>query len=283
MYEDIYGLSCIENHVLAILRERGEEIDYLYHDSAVPLSELYQSIVINGVRQEYFDKIRRIQDLLKELGIISLVKVQDKSPKKMAQYINNCGKDEYILLRVTREFTKASLFARGFREDHYVLIEPDNDDYIIYNDIPERTLSIAGKQLKEIYDGDYFVLKILRTLTDCDINKLWDSRKYKPAAGEFIGLNGEDFEGIENYKTKLRGLLGVYKTLCLRMFRYYGKYIDMDFFKELIYRAGKYYSLLEYYNLKNVDEFDKYNDIFQELAAIDNKTINQLTKQLEVA
>jgi len=30
MFENIYGLSCVENQVLAILRQRGEEIAYAY-------------------------------------------------------------------------------------------------------------------------------------------------------------------------------------------------------------------------------------------------------------
>ena len=190
----------------------------------------------------------------------------------------------------------ANLIARGYSDDewvyeiarhipkpddHYVLIGPDNEDYIIYNDIPERTLSITGKQLKEIYDGDYFILKIKRALNCDDISELWDNRTYIPRSDDFNGLNEKDFEYIENYRTKLRDMLGVYKTLCYRMFRYYGKYIDMDFFRELIYNAGKYYSLLEYYNLKNVNAFDKHNDIFKELAAMSNKKIKQLTKQLE--
>ena len=70
MFEDIYGLSCIENQVLAILKERNQKIALTYSDSAMPVHEIFKIIVRHGVRQENFSHLRRVHDLLKELGVI---------------------------------------------------------------------------------------------------------------------------------------------------------------------------------------------------------------------
>ena len=41
MFEGLYGLSCVENQVLAFLRQQEVDVAPLYYNSAVPLKELF--------------------------------------------------------------------------------------------------------------------------------------------------------------------------------------------------------------------------------------------------
>ena len=60
-------MSCVENQVLAILRERRNDIRPLYHNSAVPLRELFFSLVVRGEKPYRFYLVPRIQEELKAL------------------------------------------------------------------------------------------------------------------------------------------------------------------------------------------------------------------------
>ena len=46
MFEGLYGLSCVENQVLAFLRQQEVDVAPLYYNSAVPLKELFFFMVI---------------------------------------------------------------------------------------------------------------------------------------------------------------------------------------------------------------------------------------------
>ena len=72
MFEGLYGLSCVENQVLAFLRQQRVEVAPLYYNSAVPLKELFFFLVIQGIRPVYFDRVRRIQDDLRAVSYTHL-------------------------------------------------------------------------------------------------------------------------------------------------------------------------------------------------------------------
>jgi hypothetical protein len=52
MINTLYGLSCLENHTLAILHERGMDIRPLYRDCAMPMKELFFFLIYHGNRRE---------------------------------------------------------------------------------------------------------------------------------------------------------------------------------------------------------------------------------------
>lgn len=281
MYEKIFGLSCVENHILAILGQRNEKIEYAYYDCAVPFKDLYTDLVLKGIKQEYFSLLDRIQEVLKKLGIIELVKIRSPRFDEIKQVICRCEENEYILMRVTPDFTKTKLLARGFRPDHFVYVRSNGNDFKVFNDIPERVVFLTASQLKEGYDGEYFRLSVKRKLNDEDIKYLWNTRKFKPEVFHEQNLEINNFEGIGNIGIKLRNLAGTYKLLRYRMIYYYGNYMNTEYIQEVMPRIEKMYAILEYYNLKSEISMDKYMDLFYKLWEADKSLMQQLKKEME--
>ena len=282
MYEKLYGLSCVENHVLSILRANNEQIEYTYYNCAVPLNILYQTMVIEGIHQENFNTLERIQNALKKLGIINIIKMNPMVFDEVLRGLNNKKENEFFLLRVVPSFTKNKLNARGLRDDHFVYVEPCGDGYQVINDIPEKRIVLTAEQLEEYFDGEYFKLSIKRKLNEDDINKLWDMREYKPE--NFIRFNivADDLYKIDNVGKRLRDLTGVYKLLRYRMADYYGKYLDTTFISENMEKIEKIYSMFEYYNLKPYIPVEKYESLFIKLYELDAYLLMRLRREMEL-
>ena len=316
MFENLYGLSCIENQTLAILREHGMDIRPLYRDCAMPVKELFFFLIYHGNKQEYFDRITRVQDLARELGIISMElcgrpageKVETRRPfpgaapvgeytlppkenadlGEMMNAVRNVAKNEYILARVTEEFTKVQLHGRGLRDDHYVRVMANGDTFDILNDIPEITLSLTAEDFSAAYGGDFFKLRVNRDISDTDREKIHAARVFKAENHNEFFFDITDFDPIRRFPNepedagiRMRNMAGVYKTLRHRLAEYYGQYTDTGFILERMPEAEKYYSVFEYYNLKKNISFERYFEVFEKLNDLDNELMKALKTGLK--
>ena len=315
MFENLYGLSCIENQTLAILRERGIDIRPLYRDCAMPVKELFFFLVYHGNKQEYFDRITRVQDLAREIGIISMelcgrpagensenrrpfpgaapvgdYKLPPKesvNPDEVINSVRNAEENEVILVRVTEEFTKIQLHARGLRGDHYVRVAANGDHFDILNDIPEITLPLTTEEFAAAFGGDFFKLRVNRDVTDADRKKIHATRVFKAENHIEFYFDIADFDPIRRFPNepedvgrRMRSMAGVYKTLRYRLAEYYGQYTDTDFIRERMPEAEKAYSLFEYYNLKKNISFERYFEAFEKLNQLDNELMEEIKRRL---
>lgn len=280
MYSDIYGFSCIENQVLAILNERKQKIEWTYHDCAVPIHELYSIMVNQGTKQENFNYIQRVQDILRALGVISFIMENSGSMDDFIDEIKACNENEYILIRVKPEFTIGTLHARGFRSDHYVLVKPSEVGFDIYNDIPACIVSVDRQQLSNAFDGSYIKLRVIRTLNTQDGDVLWKTRRYKPECWTIAAYDETDIGNIDEIGIKLRNLAGVNKTLKRRMAQYYGIYTDTRFIYQRLAELDRLYASAEYYVLKRNTQTKKWLSILNTLYSIDTEIFTQLKNAL---
>ncbi len=279
MFENIYGLSCVENQVLAILRERGNEIAHLYHNSAIPLKELFFFIVIKGDKPEYFYRIPRIQQVLGELGVMELTFQKDKPIQAVRNKIRRCRDNEYILLRVTPEFTRTALHARGLRNDHYVRAVPCGEDFIVYNDIPDTAVSVNARTLGRIYAGDCLLLTIKKNLQEEMTEYLWKQRLYKAEKHIPFYFNENDFAGVENAATHFRDMIGVYKTMRYRLAAYYGLYLDTAFISKAMPMIERHYAMAEYLHLRGAP-ISKLFSLLESLNYQDEELFQLLSEKL---
>lgn len=279
MFDNLYGLSCIENHALAVLREYGTDIRPLYRDCAIPMKVLFDSLVYQGESREYFDRIIRVQDLAKELGIITM-KLYRRGFHELITDINGENEYEYVFMRVTNEFTKTQLHARGLRDDHYVRVMPDNNDFKIISDIPEITLALTKDELATAYDGDYFKLCVNRDISDNDCEHIHENRVFKAENHEEFKLDIVDFNSIPEVGIRIRNMTGVYKVLRLRVVDYYRQYADTEFIKNRMPEVEKYFSLFEYFNIKKVTDIEKYFEVFCKINQLENEIMGELKQKL---
>ena len=276
MFENIHGLSCIENQVLAILRERGEPVEYTYNNSAVPLSELYARLVTEGIKQEYFNAIPRVQDALKELGVISLELNKDENKTRLKSALQSCQENEYILMMTNPNYEASGTSITRFRRDHYVRMQIQQKKYILINDIPEAQYAVAPGQLLKMYGGNFFKMTVKKPIDGDVIQILWDNRSCTPAESAFSEVFTEDFDFTEETVRRLRDMAGVCKILRRRMADYYGKYTDTGFIQGLIPEYERFHSTLEYYRLKPKTAADKIRTLMLDLFDLDNGIMAEL-------
>lgn len=315
MFENLYGLSCMENQTLAILRERGMDVRPLYRDCAMPMKELFLFLIYHGSKQEYFDRITRVQDLAREIGVISmelcdrpagdlrekrrpfpgaavagdyvLAPGKKRDAEEVITAVRNAAENEYILTRVTTDFTRLRLHGRGMRDDHYVRVTASGDTFEILNDIPDLSVTLTEKEFREAYGGDFFRLRVNRPLTEADSKTIHRDRVFKAERQEPFYFSPQDFDPIRQFPyeppevgIRMRNLAGVYKALRYRAAEYYGQYADTDFIRNRMPEAEKYYALLEYYNLKKTIPFEQYYEVFRKLNQLDNELMAELRRRL---
>lgn len=204
MYKNIYGLTCIENHVLALLRMHGIEERFFYCDSYILASDLYEQIINKGNAFDY-QGIIRVQNLCKDLGIISL-------NKRVGDVIAAIKKRNTILMQVTPDFNKSVLGARGYRNDHYVIAQMSEDIISIINDIPQKRIVTDYEMLQTAYAGEYFEFELLRTLNNNDKTfclERWKNSINKP----FKKLNIDEVLSNDTNENILRDYLLLLKVL----------------------------------------------------------------------
>jgi len=281
MYEKIYGLSCIENHVLAILRQRGEDISWTYYDSAVPLYQLYNEMVRNGVKQESFNSVKRVHDTLRKMGIISLKRIEPLNIMDTARVINSCRDNEYILIRVSSEFAQKVLHTRERQPDHYVLAKAADDGWTVSIDIPPYVIAITEEQFCTVFDGDCFVLTVNRQIDTADTRSLWCKRTHKPEKHRRTYFTQDDLFGIEEPKIRLRDMACVYALLRRRMAEYYGRYVNTEFFNRLLPEIERTRDAFAAHSKQKNTPVGKYAELLRELSNIDAFLINTLNKRLE--
>lgn len=279
MFEGIYGMSCVENQVLAILRERRNDIRPLYHNSAVPLRELFFSLVVRGEKPYRFYLVPRIQEELKTLGLISLTLQKSQSADTLREQVRH-GRKDAVLVRVTPECTKSVLHARGFREDHYVRAASCGDGFLLYNDIPGAVVSLSDAAFGDILTGDSLQLSVRGDVDGRVKTRLWDNRRFRPEQTEPFSLAEAEWERGRTAE-RLRDLLGVYKIMRYRMQAYYGQYVDTDFIGQTMPLIEQYYMKAEYWNLRKSAPGNAPEALLEELQHRDAQMMKTLMERLE--
>lgn len=274
LYDGTLGLSCVENQILALLLEQGQDIVPLYYDSAVPIKILCNDLLTGGQRAERYHGVDRVQTTLQRLGIVKM----ERSATPFEELSTQMDRME-TLLKVSSAFTFHTLHARGFREDHFVLVRREADFYRAYNDIPAASIPLYPSELKRAYDGEVITVSIQRTLTQEDAATLFQQRTYKPEDWELYALPDGLAESISDFGQKFSQLLRVYKILRRRMQAYYKKYISGYVIP--VREIEKLQARLEYCNLRDGRDQSKRILQFQELVEMDNHLMSVCKKEME--
>lgn len=111
MYENVYGLSCVENQVLAQLKSSGIEISVLYRALNVDFESLFYEMMVKGTKPEYFSLIPKIQDVLKHAGAISLERKDEASIDEIIKILNE-GIFK-VFIKINPDFVKQNLYKTG--------------------------------------------------------------------------------------------------------------------------------------------------------------------------
>ena len=278
----IYGLSCIENQVLKIMDNEKIDISPIYANSGIPLKTLCKYFIENKKSYENFEEIPRIQDTLKKMGLISLKLMQSDS-NKLKSIITNTGNKEYVFAKIAPEYVKNNLFARGWRNDHFVLILKKDDGYKLINDIPAITKNISNDELLKIYAGEYFELKINRDISDSEKQYLWNNRLFKPEEENEYHFVINYHGNIPGLAEKIRDMAVVYKISRQRMKVYYSAYFNTSFMGGYLQAIEKSLAGLGYMCVRKNFEMKKVFGILNDLCDVHNDSIKQIKKLISLS
>lgn len=243
MFESIYGFSCVENQVLAQLRQSDEDISRLYGKSFISLAELYEAFFVHNETPEYFSDVPRIQDQLKKINAISLELKMGEVPQG----------NEVIFVRIKPDFVTQKLMARGFRDDHFALLQ----DGHIFNDLPEHVVKAEDRE--EFYAGSYFIFKKLRRLSEEDYHCF----EYNKSPESFVVP--EDILS-EHVYMKTRNFLQILKIIMYRYKSYSRKECRIEVIDSL-------FALCEYYGLRKTAKPEPYRELLIRANELYNATL----------
>ena len=280
MYENIYGLSCVENQILYHLKLLDMDISMLYSDSLIAFDDLYNSFVINEESPDYFNKIPKIQNTLQSLGVLQYSYYKKDDISEVLLNLKNVN--DFLLFRVKSDFAKNTLYARGFRPDHYVCAKRLDKNIEIINDIPYKKILISQEELYSIYDGSYIVFTIIRYLNEYDREILSKNIINIPQNANYISENCVPIKQTNDLNLRIRNLLRILKILRYRVYEYYRNYIDVGFIKEMCILINKYFATCEYFNLRNVVDNKKYIELLNKVIEADNKIISGLKERSQM-
>lgn len=259
MFENIYGMSCVENHVLAQLKLRGENIASLYGKSYIDISSLFYRIINNGEKPEYFNAFPRIQDVLKQTGAITLNLIP------ICSLLNDINKNENdtvkFLVKAEPDFVKDKLHARGFRSDHYVLTKKTNRGFILFNDIPDVKMHIESSELLNICVDNYFKLQFNRVLSKEDYS-MFSQRDTIAESTPYI-ISASHFDGVDQLSMKIRNFFWIYKIIVYRTTEYFFCQEEAERIKDVRSKADNMLACAEYLNLRGCRDVSKFLELFK--------------------
>lgn len=280
MFEDVYGLSCVENQLLALLREKGYDIRPLYHNAAVPLERLTGFFLREGGKSYQFYEVPRIQDELAALGVLQVRLIRMADRERLWEGLRNPRENQWVLARVTPSFTTNVLHARGFRGDHYVRVELRDNEVVLDNDIPEKRMRLETDAFSAAYADEILLVTLCRAL-DAEVEaRLWERRVFCPEHGERETPDRQEALPAEILPGRLVDLLGVYRLLRCRMQAYYGQYVDTVFIGRVLPEIERLYARAGYAHLRGGPD-SRTGELLHTLEELDGALMGELREKLK--
>ena len=217
-YQNILGLTCVENHVLAYLRAQGFDIRDCYVGSDIKFANLCLQFM-SDTENLHTNSIPRLQERLKEDSIISLKRYKDTTFEMLINATS--GDSDTILVRIDKDFAVTKFGARGWRDDHFAALQRDDNVFRLINDAPPAECVVCKGELRDIYQNDYFILGFLRHYTQ-------DERlgMYQTYEGNVQSQSNMPDFTADNAAISFRDALQVYKTLQYRAKAYESLFAD---------------------------------------------------------
>ncbi len=160
---EVYSVSCVERYVLAYLKKLGINIAMLYCNSYLSVDHLISDFVTKNVTYVNYDAMARIQDIAKELGIIT---IEGKSDPNL-DFL--CRNDFEYVLEMDQDAFKGMYEKETWRDDHFIYAKKNADvTYLYLNDIPLQEKVIDITELKRIYNHRYIAFKCINNQIDRD-------------------------------------------------------------------------------------------------------------------
>lgn len=271
------GITCVENYLVWFLQNSGFKIENLYCDSYIEITKVINDFISGNVSYENYNGLTRLQNVGFDLDCLEMKFYRDLGYDDL---INMIPKDNTfcLLAGMTPEFVKNIFKVMLWRDDHFIYIYNKTGNEINFlNDTPSLDVTCTQDEIRRNFNG----LGILFSYKS-DINQNFLFNKIselveRVSIPETIICNITEIPSLRG----LRDAIGVLRISRRRiqnlskidLFSEYIKdYITFDNdLNELNNNLNSFYSLLEYYNLRNKYDLQKINEFLSLIYTCDNK------------
>ena len=271
-FDEILGLTCIENYVLAVLAKCLNHT-YLYYDSFVEVADVIEEIFGKKVGFAFFRIIPRVHKSAMADGIISYQSVDLDSICDAIDFVSYC------CLEVKPDWFSSRYGTTAWRDDHYIMIEKRTGrEYYFINDNPRDDGVMDEDEVVTLFAGSLFLFRVEDASIDCRREVFLDRMKNKLNSA----VLGRDVLDLCHGHTlaQLRDFLGVLKISRKRMEAFIRNYISTEFMKEYIRELEKHFVGIEYMRLRNnSDDYAKMK-ILRDILSKDTEMIKLLRQSL---
>jgi len=267
IFDNLIGLSCVENYLLYILAHNRTQYRHIYAHSFISFYDIVDAFCNHDIQYAYFNKIVRVQELAHRKGLVSLSVLSDISDALSSKV--------YCCFKVTPVFIQTRFGRSLWRDDHYILACNHSDsNWVFLNDNPRDVIKLHHDELLSVYDGNIICFDILR---DFDDNIAGDFlREFKQKLLEPCDSCNVDIKSIE----VARDILGVLRISRKRICEYCSHYTSVEFMNNYLMELNKAYAMLEYMRLRNKIDFNKINQELEKLQEEDMKIISLLQQRM---
>ncbi|MFF2483004.1 hypothetical protein [Paenibacillus sp. NPDC058071] len=157
------GISCIENHYMAVLMKNDFPYHAVYYKSFIPVINVVVDFMKNGSSYAYYRGLERLQYTGKQLGLAQTKAYENLDFEKVKQMLETelTVKRLPILMRV--DASKIDNVADlPWREDHFIMIFGIRDEKVLLmDDFPKRVFEMDFSQLQSAYNDEIILFELL--------------------------------------------------------------------------------------------------------------------------
>ncbi len=285
LLENIFGISCVENYYLSVLKFLDLPFQSVFYKSYVPLLQTVHDFIDNKFTYLQYYKLERVFVTGKKIGLMQMHSFDSSFDSFMKVLENNIINGLPLLAMVDYNKLPKQGNIAPWREDHFVSVIGYSDTSVVFlDDTPTRKLEITKALFEDAFMSRYSYFDVL------DENK---HEEFKKEAQLYI-INSitneqEIFKelvlGDENllYFRDAIGILRISRNrikLFLKWFIEDTKLLlntTVNNLELVINRLDNLFSIIEAYRLRKKIKNDSVNALLLEIFELDYKWKNELS------
>lgn len=269
-FDDLHGLSCVENLLLYILKSSQYSYQYLFYNSFISFHNVLDAFMNENEVYANFTKVPRIQDTTVDIGVVEM---------NLCDSLNLVDEtDRYMLISVKPEYIKDKYNVELWRNDHYIMIQRNGNQYRYINDNPRDIGDISIEKLYSIFDGKMILFKIKGDIR-ADCREQLRQRFVCNIKSLDYGINLQKFT-MTDWKL-LRDALGIYRILTRRLYDFSSLYMSAEFILPQIKYLDKQYMLVEYMRKKKKIDSVAIDNIIEKVREYEKINIPKIMSNME--
>lgn len=264
-----FGLSCVENLIIYIMKENNISFQNCYCDSFLTYNEIQRFFFAEKCSYATFNGVQRLQEVAKREKILEITLHDINFLTNNSPIISDS--ERYWLIMVSPDFVRDKYHRNLWRDDHYILLSSRGEGRLEYiNDSPFDMGTLTFNELNSYLGGCALAVEIR--------NHNFPRRQSAYICDLLEKVHADPPEDVSEFADVeiLRDIVGVLRILRKRMYALLSFEHDVQFMLPFLKNFDRYYALLEYMRLRKQSDAKKITELCQNVMDDDNDLILQI-------